>query len=33
MDYGLKELSSDWILDPYTWEEYKLEKKAEEEKS
>ena len=33
LDYGLKELSADWILDPYTWEEYKLEKKAEEEKS
>ena len=31
MDYGLKEISADWIEDPYTWEEYKLDKLAEKD--
>ena len=33
MEYGLAEISDDWISAPYTWEQYKLDRKAEEEKA
>jgi poly-gamma-glutamate synthesis protein (capsule biosynthesis protein) len=31
LEYGLVELSTDWITDPYTREEYRLDKQQEED--
>ena len=33
LEYGLAELTTDWIQAPYTWEQYKLDRKDEEDKA